>query len=61
MATVIVAAGGDQHEYVVTSEALGGYADPVSGALVEAFRPRQAVLGEEDGDLGSGSGNQDHR
>lgn len=48
MATVIVAAGGDHHEYAVTPEAVSGYADTVSGALIEALRERQALLGKED-------------
>jgi hypothetical protein len=47
MATVIVAHGGDHREYVVTSEALSRYTEPVSGALVEALRQRQELLGEE--------------
>jgi hypothetical protein len=48
MATVVVAHGGDHREYVVTSETLGSYKDPVSGALVEALRQRQELLSKED-------------
>ena len=52
MATVIVAVDGGQREYVVTPEVLGRYTDAVSGALVEALRQRQVVLGEGGSDVG---------
>jgi hypothetical protein len=48
MATVIVAAGGDHREYVVTSEVVGRYKDPVIGALVESLLQRQELLDTED-------------
>lgn len=43
-ATVIVAVGGSQHEYVVPSGARTAYTDDVVGALVESLRQRQAVI-----------------
>jgi hypothetical protein len=44
MATVIVAVGGEQYEYVTSPAVLGRYTDPAVGALVEALHQRQGAL-----------------
>lgn len=41
MITVIVAAGGTYHEYVVATGDLPAHLDPVSAALIEALRQRE--------------------
>jgi hypothetical protein len=46
MATVIVAVAGARQEYVATPGTLGAYKDAVSGALIQALRQRQELLGE---------------